>query len=426
MNKTTVKPKLRFPEFVGNPKWSVAALKDFSTPITKRAGAKKYTLLSVTSGVGLVSQLDKFGREIAGSSYKNYIVIEQGDFAYNKSATKLFPEGYIARLNDYDKGAVPNSIFTCFRATKKQVDVNFIDHIFQSNYHGSWLRKFIAVGARAHGALNIDDKYLWELPVALPTFAEQQKIANCLSSLDDLIAAENKKLDILKAHKKGLMQKLFPAEGKSVPEWRFPEFRGSGEWKINAIGKLSGNIVAGGTPSTLKPEYWNGHIRWMSSGDLNLKRVYEVKGRITEEGMLKSSTKLVPSQCVLIGLAGQGKTRGTVAMNMVELCVNQSIAAIFPNQKVFASSFLYHNLDYRYEELRKLSTGDGGRGGLNLQILKSLPIYLPSIVEQQEIADCLSVLDKFLTAQAEKIETLKLHKKGLMQGLFPSAQEVME
>ena len=72
--------------------------------------------------------------------------------------------------------------------------------------------------------------------------------------------------------------------------------------------------------------------------------------------------------CILIGLAGQGKTRGTVAMNMIELCMNQSIAAIFPS-KDFYEDYLYHNLDFRYDELRQLSTGDGGRGGLNLNII---------------------------------------------------------
>ena len=162
----------------------------------------------------------------------------------------------------------------------------------------------------------------------------------------------------------------------------------------------------------------------MNSGDLNLKKIYEVKGRITEEGLQKSSTKLVPKQCILIGLAGQGRTRGTVAMNMVDLCINQSVAAILPNDKKFESGFVYHNLDYRYDELRRLSTGNGGRGGLNLQIIKSLVIPLPPIVEQRKISDFFSSIDTLITAQAEKIETLKAHKKGLMQGLFPSIEEV--
>ena len=127
----------------------------------------------------------------------------------------------------------------------------------------------------------------------------------------------------------------------SVPKLRFKEFEGS--WLETTIGEISPKIIAGGTPSTLKPEFWNGNIRWMNSGELNLKRVYEVENRITEEGLEKSSTKLIPLGCVLIGLAGQGKTRGTVAINMVDLCTNQSIASIHPNPKVFDEDFLYCN-----------------------------------------------------------------------------------
>ena len=162
----------------------------------------------------------------------------------------------------------------------------------------------------------------------------------------------------------------------------------------------------------------------MNSGELNLKRVHEVQGRITELGLNNSSTKIIPPKCILIGLAGQGKTRGTVAMNMVELCTNQSIAAIFPNELLFDSEFLYHNLDGRYDELRRLSAGDGGRGGLNLQIIKNLKIHLPkSKREQKKIADCLSSLDDLICSEESKLEYLKAHKKGLLQQLFPSLTE---
>ena len=159
------------------------------------------------------------------------------------------------------------------------------------------------------------------------------------------------------------------------PHLRFPEFLKSEKWVENTIGSIFPNVTAGATPSTTEPKYWGGDVRWMNSGELNLKKVYEVQGRITQLGLNNSSTKILPKRCVLVGLAGQGKTRGTVAMNFVELCTNQSIAAIHPNESVFDSDFLYHNLDGRYDELRRISAGDGGRGGLNLQIIKNLKIF---------------------------------------------------
>jgi type I restriction enzyme S subunit len=210
-----------------------------------------------------------------------------------------------------------------------------------------------------------------------------------------------------------------------LPVLRFPEFRDAGGWEEMTIGQISGTVTAGGTPSTSEKKYWGGNIRWMNSGELNNKKVYEVQGRITEEGLRNSSTKFIPERSVLIGLAGQGKTRGTVAMNMVKLCINQSIAAIFPSDENFYSDFLYHNLDNRYDELRSLSAGGEGRGGLNLQIIKSLGIPLPRLKEQQKIADCLSSIDELVTAQTQKIEALKAHKKGLMQQLFPAEGETV-
>lgn len=188
------------------------------------------------------------------------------------------------------------------------------------------------------------------------------------------------------------------------------------DWEVKKISKFT-QTTAGGTPSTQKNEYWNGDIKWMNSGELNLKKVFNVENKITELGLKNSSTKLIPVKCILIGLAGQGKTRGTVAMNMVELCTNQSIAAIYPNDS-FISEFLYYNLDNRYAELRRLSTGDGGRGGLNLKLINSLKIPLPPLPEQKAIADCISTWDCAIEKQSALINALTDRKKALMQQLL--------
>ena len=201
-----------------------------------------------------------------------------------------------------------------------------------------------------------------------------------------------------------------------VPKLRFKEF--SGGWQVNTIGCIASSVSAGATPSTTKREYWGGDIRWMNSGELNLKRVYEVANRITEAGLKNSSTKILPVESVLIGLAGQGKTRGTVAINYVPLCTNQSIAAIQPNPRYFIPEFLYQNLDNRYLELRSMSTGDGGRGGLNLQIIKSVPISLPGIPEQKKIATFLSSIDQKIALLTKNHELLNQYKKGVMQKIF--------
>jgi type I restriction enzyme S subunit len=155
----------------------------------------------------------------------------------------------------------------------------------------------------------------------------------------------------------------------------------------------------------------------MNSGELNLKFVYEVENRITESGLAESATKLIPKHCVLIGLAGQGKTRGTAAINFVELCTNQSIAAIHPSEYL-NFRYLFYNIENRYSELRGLSTGDGGRGGLNLTILKNLFIPVPLLPEQTAIANALSDMDALISQTEKLIEKKKAIKQGVMQDLL--------
>ena len=188
------------------------------------------------------------------------------------------------------------------------------------------------------------------------------------------------------------------------------------DWEVKQISDFT-SVVTGGTPSTQHAEYWGGDIRWMNSGELNLKFVYDVEGRITEEGLNNSSTHIIPAKCVLVGLAGQGKTRGTAAYNLVSLCTNQSIAAFLPTD-THSSLYLYYVIDSLYDYLRLLSSGDGGRGGLNKQILSSLNIVLPPITEQKAIAEALSDVDGLIAALDKKIAKKRLLKQGAMQQLL--------
>lgn len=188
-------------------------------------------------------------------------------------------------------------------------------------------------------------------------------------------------------------------------------------WGIKRISEFT-SIITGGTPNTLCTEYWGGDIRWMNSGELNLKFIDDVKGRITTEGLKNSSTHLLPEGCVLIGLAGQGKTRGTAAFNRVSLCTNQSIAAILPSES-YDSLYLYYVVDSKYEYLRLLSSGEGGRGGLNKNLLSSLFVLLPNDKnEQKAIAQALNDVDKLIIAFDKKIEKKCLMKQGVMQQLL--------
>lgn len=255
----------------------------------------------------------------------------------------------------------------------------------------------------------ISIKNLKQLTVILPSLPEQRKIAEILSTWDHAIAKTKHLITALRERKKGLMQQLLT--GKK----RFPNFKDI--WQEHSLGDIA-TITAGGTPSTSKKEYWNGDIRWMNSGEINLRYVWEVEGRITKIGLNNSSAKLIPINSVLIALAGQGKTRGTVAVNKVETTTNQSLAAIIPNPTKLNYLYLFFNLDNRYEEMRMLSGGNNGRGGLNLTILKNVKVKLPSLQEQGKISKILEACDYEIDLFIHKLEALKQQKKGLMQKLL--------
>ena len=420
--KKSLSPKWRFPEFQNIGEWEETTIGDIGRFYYGKS-APKWSLdeNAPTPCVRYGELYTKFGAIITETYSRTNI--DPVNLRFSKGGEILVPR-VGEKPEDFGK--------CCCFLTLKNIAIGEMISVYETKqnplFYTYYFRRLHRQFAKVVEGQNVKNLYYVELEplkILRPELPEQQKIADFLTSLDELITAETDKLEVYKTHKKGLMQKLFPAEGKTMPEWRFPEFRNDDEWICKSIGKIT-HVTAGATPSTAEPEYWNGDIPWMNSGELNFKRIYNVENRITKLGLENSSTKLIPPGCVLIGLAGQGKTRGTAAINYIELCTNQSIAAIHPNEKEFISEFLFNRIDSLYSYLRSLSKGEGGRGGLNLQIIKAIEILFPSIPEQQKIADCLSSMDELITTQILKIEAHKTHKKGLLQGLFSSVDEVGE
>ncbi|MGY3308672.1 type I restriction enzyme S subunit [Pantoea ananatis] len=281
----------------------------------------------------------------------------------------------------------------------------------------------------------ITGSLLKKIIIAVPGEDEQNSIANVLIEIDTLIIKLEKLLSKKQAIKTATMQQLLTGktrlpqfvlwEGGVAKGYKKSELGDIPEdWVVTNIGQFT-DCCAGGTPSTKILAYWGGIHPWMSSGELHLKQVYAVADYITDEGLVNSSTKYVPKNSVLVGLAGQGKTRGTVAINRIELCTNQSIAAIFPSEN-HSTDFLFYNLGNRYEELRSLSTGDGGRGGLNLTIIRKVHIVLPPKEEQIAIAAILSDMDKEIQILQQRLDKTRQLKQGMMQELLTGKIRLIE
>ncbi|TAE28664.1 MAG: restriction endonuclease subunit S [Cytophagales bacterium] len=422
-------PKLRFPEFEEVGEWEIKRLNEIAEPITEKAGTGRYKLMSITAGLGLVSQMKKFGREIAGESYKNYYVIREGDFAYNKSSTKQDPEGQVALLENEEQGAVPNSIFTCFRVNKSYVSPYFLKYPFVNNIHGRWLKRFISVGARANGALNVETKDLFALPIPIPSLPEQQKIADCLSSLDDLIAVQSQKIKALETHKEALMQQLFPAESETVPKLRFSEFEEVGEWKNVRLGKLikinsgrgfkASEYSKNGTRLLQIENVGYGKVKW-NENTIYLPPNYslEYEKLVLREGdLILALNRPVTNNQLKIARLAQRDAPSILYQRVgkIELISDSIISEyIFQLCQWFVRDFVV-----------KKSVGSD-QPFVSLNELYAQELVVPSLPEQQRIADCLSSLDDLITAQSQKLDALKLHKKGLMQNLFPNPNDIDE
>lgn len=182
-------------------------------------------------------------------------------------------------------------------------------------------------------------------------------------------------------------------------------------WRIARLGDVA-TVETGGTPSRQRPDYWGGEVRWMSSGEVNQRRVKDTAETITEAGVASSNAKVFPPGTLMLALNGQGKTRGKVAVLEVEAACNQSLAAIRGRNGI-ESQFLLHDLDSRYEELRRL-TGDDARNGLNLGILRSLRFAIPPLDEQRRIAEVLDSID----AAIEKTEAVIAATERLRSALL--------
>ncbi len=425
--KKALVPKLRFPEFQNAGGWTTEKLGAVAAISTEKVGLNICVPMSITSGVGLVSQADKFGRVIAGDSYKNYLLLKPNDFAYNKSATKDYPEGFLTLYSGTELAAVPNSIFTCFRINGPSPDARFLNYQFSDNLHGRWLRRFIQVGARAHGSLSISDSDLMALPVPVPvgakSVAEQQKIADCLSSLDKLIAAQGRKVEALKTYKRGLMQQLFPREGETLPRLRFPEFRDAPEWEEQTLRSICIRIMDG---THFSPKSKEGPRPYLTSknirnGHIDLSTI----SYISEDEHREIYTRC-PVKKDDILLTKDGANTGNCAINTLdfEFSLLSSVAVLRGDAALVKQNFLYQTITSERTQSNIINSMSGQAiTRITLEKLGNFVVSLPNLAEQQRIAQFLSFFDTQIMAEADKFAALNLQKKGLLQQLFPSMGE---
>lgn len=415
-NKPTLVPKLRFPEFREAEGWKPVTLQKASVPVTERVGQRKLTPVSISAGVGFVPQAEKFGRDISGNQYQLYTLVRDGDFVFNKGNSLKFPQGCIYLLQGWGQVAAPN-VFICFRL-KDGYSNGFFQSCFEQNQHGNQLKKHITSGARSNGLLNISKETFFGVEIPTPSLPEQQKIADCLSSLDELITAQGRKVDALKTHKKGLMQQLFPCEGETQPRIRFPEFQHAEPWSSRTVGDMF-RLING---FAFKPE------NWKSSGT-PIIRIQNLNDPSAEFNYAKEPVpernRIEPGNLLFAWSGTLGSSFGARIWNGPPGVLNQHIFKVLMDEQQISLPFSLLVLTRVEEDIAKQTHGfKASFVHVKKSDLIKIELPLPTLPEQQRIADCLTSLDDLITAQIQKLAALKTHKKGLMQQLFPTAEVV--
>ena len=243
-----------------------------------------------------------------------------------------------------------------------------------------------------------------------PEIPEQKEIVKALSSFDTYIDDLAELIEKKKGIREGALEDLI--SGKT-------RIRGfCSERKEYSINDITRAVITGGTPSTARQEYYGGDIPWLSSTEIHQKRITKPTAYITEMGLQNSSAKIAPEKSVLIALAGQGKTRGTAAYLTKPMALNQSLAALITNEKC-NPEFLYYLIESMYLPLRELSSGDGGRGGLNKKLIKGVLVTIPVDVDEQEaIADALLSMDEEIRNLETEQEKMIQIREGAMDDLL--------
>ncbi len=377
----------------------------------KNTGNEVDTILSLSYGKIIVKPEEKL-HGLVPESFETYQIVEPGDIIVR--ATDLQNDQTSLRIGLVENKGIITSAYLCLHPSEA-MDSRFAYYLLHSY---DLLKVYYGMGSGLRQNLDYTDfKYL---PLAIPTIEEQKRIVEFLdrttSEIDRAISQKQRLIELLQEQKAILInQAVTKGLNPNVPmkdsgiEWigEIPE-----HWKVSKLGHYA-KVTNGSTPSRDNPNYWeNGTIPWLSSGKVNDFVITEPSELITPKALRECSIRLYPKGSVIIGMIGQGKTRGTTAFLDIEACINQNMAAIEPGKKI-NGEFLHRYLIQAYQYIRDCGKG-ANQEALNCDLIRSFLIVIPPINEQVEAVNHLKVLEnsfsKLLDVTLQEIELLSEYR----------------
>lgn len=412
--KPALVPTLRFPDFRGTEAWKEQTGDALFAQINDRNPEAALPVLAITQEHGAVPRhMIDYHVSVTQKSLESYKVVQVGDFIIS---LRSFQGGI-----EYSRyHGICSPAYVILRRRIKGSD-EYFRHYLKTD-------RFIRILTRNLEGLRdgkmISYKQFSELLLPVPNPGEQQKIADCLTSLDDLIAAQARKVDALKAHKKGLMQQLFPCEGETAPRLRFPEFREAGEWTNIPMGNLLTKSPDYGVNAAAVPfsENLPQYLRItdiLEDGRYLPDKKVSVDINATDDNYLDEGDIVLARTGASVGKSYRyRKEDGKLVFAGFLIRVKPKPTNL---NSIYLANFLTTNSFWKWVAV---TSARSGQPGINSTEYCSLPIPLPpDLFEQQRIADCLTSFDDLITTETHKLVAFKTHKAGLMQQLFPSFDE---
>ena len=396
--KEKLVPNLRFKGFTDD--WILYKLKDVSKRITRKNKEQIANIpLTISDKFGLIDQREYFTKKIASKDMSHYILLKKGEFAYNKSYSKKNIFGTVARLDNYDMGAL-STLYIAFEV--ENADSTFIQKYYESDKWHYGISKIANEGARNHGLLNISTQDFFDTRIKTPNnLDEQTKIGIILEKLDNIITLEQEKLAHYKQIKMMLLSKLFATKENSVPEMRFKEF--SEKWAQHELSEIS-SITMGQSPSsnnyTNNP---NDYILVQGNADLE-------NGKVIPRIWTTEVTKSVNKGAIILTVRAPV---GDVAISHYEVVLGRGVAALTGNYFIYYLLIRMNATNY----WRKYSTGSTFESINSSDIQRAL-IVVPSLDEQEKIGYTLNKIDKIITLEQTRIEHYQSIKNNLLHNLF--------
>lgn len=424
--KRTLVPKLRFPEFLDEGEWEEKKLGQVAT-FFKGKGLPKSAITpnGMNSCIHYGELFTEYSEDI--QTVKNRTDIDDNYFLSIENdvlmpTSDVTPSGLAKACCIKLSDVILGGDILVIRTNKERIIGGFLARYIRH------LEQKVLQLVSGSTVFHLYATSISTLNLFFPQKQEQQKIADCLFSLDELVTLETQKLFTLKTHKKGLMQQLFPTKDETLPKLRFPEFLDTGEWKNRMLGMLANKVGSGITPkggdinykTEGRPFVRSQNVGW---GELILDDVVFID---EETHKVFDSTEIKVAD-VLLNITGASIGRSALADSRIAGGnVNQHVCIIRVQKDELNPALLNHFLisERGQQQIDSFQAG-GNRQGLNFAQIRSFEIPLPPTEnEQRKVSDCLASIDWLINAQTKKLETLKIHKKGLMQELFPALDEV--